>query len=132
MTTNLTERKLGWGFGLLGAALIIIAALISIVYSIGDMVAGRSMLATNYGAEALLLFVVGALALFFAYLGQKAWSDQPIVSGVLLVVIAAVGWGVLGFGANIIALIGTMFVLLAGVLYLIGPAIHSAQHATTA
>lgn len=130
--TELTERRLGWGFGLLGAALIAIAAVVSLAFAIADVAIGRGGGAIVMSTEALLLLVVGGLALFFAYLGHRTWSDRPIVSGVLLIVIAAVGWGVLGLGDSVIALVGALFVFLAGVLYLVGPAIQSAKTIATA
>jgi hypothetical protein len=41
---------------------------------------------------------------------------------VLLVVLAVLGWVVVGIGANLLALLGSLFVFLAGVLYLLDPA----------
>jgi CHASE2 domain-containing sensor protein len=82
-------------------------------------------------SAAVILFVVGGLALFFAYLGHKAWSDRPLASGILLVLLAGIGWLVLGLGGNVIALIGALFVFLAGVLMLIEPARHAVSAAVT-
>ncbi len=129
---DLTERKLGWGFGLLGAGLLGVAGVLSLVLALVNAAGGHAILAMSSITEALLLFVVGGLALFFAYLGHGPWSGQPIASGVLLLVVAAVGWGVLGLGANVIALIGALFVFLAGVLYLVGPAVQGVKHLATA
>jgi hypothetical protein len=129
---NLTERTLGFGFGLLGGGLIVLAAIVSLVVGAVDLVTGRTFGALSAGTEAVVLFVVGALALLFAYLAHRSWKDRPIVSGVLLVVIAAVGWGVLGFGGSVIALIGAIFVFLAGVLYLLVPVKSSIASAASA
>ncbi len=126
---DLTERRLGWGFGLLGAVLIVVGAIVSLVTMVADFALRSSNVAVAMGTTAVLLFVVGGLAGFFAYLGYKTWSDRPIVSGILLVVVAAIGWVVLGMGTNVIALVGALFVFLAGVLYLIGPAVQGARHA---
>ena len=119
--TDLTERRLGFMFGLLGGALIALGGLVSLVASAADMFVGRMFAAANAGSLGLVLFVVGGLALLFSWLGRRNWKDRPLVSGVMLVVIAAIGWGVLGFGANLIALIGAIFVFLAGILYLVEP-----------
>ncbi len=66
--------------------------------------------------------MVGALVLMFAHLGEHSWKERPLASGVMLVVLAVIGWAVLGMGANVLALVGGIFALLAGVLYLIEPA----------
>jgi hypothetical protein len=119
--TDLTERRLGFGFGLLGGALIALGGLVSLVAGAADMIVGHTFAAASAGSLAIVLFVVGGLALLFSWLGHRNWKDRPLVSGVMLVVIAAIGWGVLGFGANLIALIGAIFVFLSGMLYLVEP-----------
>lgn len=129
---DITERRLGFGFGLLGGGLFVLAALIGLMTSVLDAATGHATSALNAGSSAIALFVIGGLALLFAYLAHRNWSNRPIVSGVLLVVIAALGWGVLGFGANVIALIGAIFVFLAGVLFLVEPVKTEVAHLTTA
>ncbi len=122
MTDNTPEQRLGYGFGLLGGILIGLGGLISLVLGISDMVTGRSIGALNAESEAIVLFVVGGLAAFFAWLGHRDWSTRPLASGVLLVALAIVGWLVVGVGASLLALVGSLFVFLAGVLYLLEPA----------
>ncbi len=122
MTDNTPEQRLGYGFGLLGGILIGLGGLISFVLGISDMVSGRSIGALNAESEAIVLFVVGGLAAFFAWLGHRDWSTRPLASGVLLVALAIVGWLVVGVGASLLALVGSLFVFLAGVLYLLEPA----------
>lgn len=126
---ELTERRLGYGFGLLGGALFLVGALVSVVSGTLDFVVRHPFGALGAMSQAVVLFVVGGLALFFAYLGHRTWSDRPLVSGVLLVLVAGVGWIVLGLGANVIALVGALFVFLAGVLYLIEPTRHAVSAA---
>lgn len=118
---NPTERNLAYGFGLVGGVLVIAAAVVSAITAAIDYAAGHPA-AAGPATAAVVLFVLGGLVLFFAYLGQRAWRDRPIATGIVLIVLAAVGWGVLGFGANVVALIGAILVLVAGVLYLIEPA----------
>jgi len=130
--SDLTERKLGWGFGLLGGVLIVVAAIVSVLVGTVDLVTGRFGGALDAGTEAILLFAVGALGLFFSYLAYRPWSDHPITPGVLLVVIAAIGWGVFGLGGNVIALLGALFVFLAGLLFLLRPAVASVKSLATA
>jgi len=121
--SDLTERKLGWGFGLLGGVLLVAAAIVGALIGTFDLVTGRVTGALNAGAEAVLLLAVGMLALLFSYLAYRPWKDHPITAGILLVVVAAVGWGVLGLGGNVIALLGALCVFLAGLLFLLQPAI---------
>jgi hypothetical protein len=118
---ELTERRLGFGFGLLGGVMILLGALVSVVVGTVDLVARHPYGALGAVSAALILAVVGGLALFFAYLGHREWSGRPLATGILLVVVAVIGWAVLGLAGNVITLIGVIFVLLAGVLFLIEP-----------
>ncbi|HEV2231630.1 MAG TPA: hypothetical protein VGS18_05545 [Thermoplasmata archaeon] len=130
--TNLTERRLGWGFGLLGGLLIVLGALVSLVVSAADLVVGRFPFAIDAGVDATVLFVVGLLALFFAYLARGPWSDRPISGGVLLAVVAFLGWVFVGVGGNVLALIGLVFVFLSGILFLVSPAVTGLKRLATA
>jgi hypothetical protein len=102
--------------------LILLGSLLSLLVGVVDLAIGRPLGAVNSASLALILLVVGGLALFFAWLARHDWSDRPMASGVLLVVIATVGWAFLGLGENVISLVGALFVLLGGVLYLVEPA----------
>lgn len=118
--TDLNERSLGYGFVILGGALVIAGALVSLVVATLDLAYGRAG-SFAAGTEAAVLIVLGGLALFFAYLGHQSWADRPLTTGVLLLVIALIAWVSLGFGMNVVALLDSSFVFLAGVLYLIEP-----------
>ncbi len=130
--SDLTERGLGWAFGLIGGALFVVAAIVSAAVGTFDLAVGRPMGALGAGTDAVVLFVVGALALFFSYLAHRTWKDRPITAGVLLVVIAAIGWAALDLGVNVFALLGAILVFLAGVLYLVQPALTGAKALATA
>jgi hypothetical protein len=118
---NTTEREVGHLFGLIGGLLILVGGLVAVAFGFSDLVLGRMFGAVGALSEAIVLFVVGALVLLFTYMGQHGWRDRPLASGVMLVVLAIVSWGVLGFGTNLLALVGGIFALVAGVLYLIEP-----------
>jgi len=118
---SLTERALGHLFGLIGGALIIVGGVVTASFGIADMILGRALSAAGALGEATVLAVVGVLVLLFAYLGEHEWRDRPVASGVLLALLALIGWGALGLGGNALALVGGIFALLAGALYLIGP-----------
>jgi len=130
--TNLTERGLGYGFGLLGGVLLLVGSLVSFLFGVVDLATGHPFGALAAATLGVLWLVIGALALFFAYLGYHGWSDRPLASAVLLVVLAVVGWAFLGLGANVVVLVGGLFALLGGVLFLVQPAKQLASSIVTA
>ena len=104
----------------------------ALVMGIADVALSRPMGALDAATEAIVLFVVGGLALFFGYLARRDWKERPFASGILLVVTALVAWSILGLGANVIALVGAIFVFLAGVLFLVEPVKSGISTVTTA
>jgi len=116
-----TERALGHLFGLVGGLLILVGGLVAAVFGVADLAVGHAFAAAGALSEAVVLFVVGALVLLFAHLGEHAWKDRAFATGVMLAILAIVGWAVLGLGSNLVALLGGILALLAGVLYLIEP-----------
>ncbi|HYK93031.1 MAG TPA: hypothetical protein VEY07_03190 [Thermoplasmata archaeon] len=119
---DLTERTLGYGFGLLGGLLLLIGGILAMVMGAVDLAVSRPIGTIDAWSEAVILFVVGGLALFFSYLGAHAWKERALASGILLLLVALIGWAVLGIGSNLVALVGAIFVFLSGVLYLLEPA----------
>jgi hypothetical protein len=118
---NTTEREMGHLFGLVGGLLMLGGGLFAGAFGITDLVLGRLSDAAGALGAAVVLFVVGALVVLFAHFAEHGWKDRPFASGVMLVVLAVIGWATLGLGVNVLALVGGIFVLLAGVLYLIEP-----------
>jgi len=129
---EITEQRVGYGFGLLGGVLIALGGLVALALGTADLIVGRTTGGLNTMSEAVVLLVVGGLAGFFAWLGYRRWSSRPLASGILLAVIAVLGWAVVGVGADLLALIGTLFVFLAGVLYLVEPAKKAASAVVSA
>jgi hypothetical protein len=119
--TSLTERNLGYGFGLLGGLLIFLGGLAALVLGAAQAILGHPNPAVSMVSEAIVLFVLGGLAVFFAYLGSHGWKDHALTTGILLVIIALLGWGLFGIGSSLLALVGGIFVFLSGVLYLVEP-----------
>jgi hypothetical protein len=130
--SDLSERTIGGLFGLLGGGLLLIAALVSVVVGAVDAALGHPLGAIGAVSAAVALGVVGLLSLFFTYLAYRPWRERPLTGGILLIVLAAVGWGVLAFGANILAVLGVLFVFLAGLLFLIPATIAGAKTLATA
>jgi hypothetical protein len=124
---NVTERSLGHLFGLIGGALVIVGGVVAATFGLADFLLGHVTGAMGALGEAIVLVIVGGLILLFAYLGEHEWKERPVASGVLLVILALVGWAVLGLGVNVLALVGGIFALLAGALYLIEPSQRAAR-----
>jgi len=129
---NTTERSLGHLFGLLGGVLILVGGVVAGAFGIADLVLSRMVGAAGALSATVVLFVLGALVALFAHLGEHGWKDRPLSTGVLLVVLAVVSWAALGLGANLVAMIGGIFALLAGILYLIEPVHRAATTLVTA
>jgi hypothetical protein len=118
---NATEREIGHLFGLIGGVLVLAGGLFATAYGVTDLVLGHAAAAAAALGGAVVLFVVGGLVLLFAHLANHGWEARPVASGVVLVVLALVDWAALGFGPNVLALVGGILALLAGVLYLVEP-----------
>jgi hypothetical protein len=120
--SDLVWKRLGHTFGILGGALIVLGALVALVFGAVVLAFGHPVYAIGVVSAALVLFVVGGLAMFFAHLGQRESYEGSAVAGVLLLAVAVVGWAMLGLGANVLALIGALFVFFGGLLFLVDPA----------
>ncbi len=127
-----TEQRLGYGFGLLGAGLIALGGLVGLVTGAADLALGHPLGALGAVSAAIVLLVVGGLAGFFAWIGRHDWSGRPMASGILLIVIAVIGWAVVGIDASLLALIGSLFVFLAGILFVLEPARRAASSVVSA
>ena len=127
-----TEERLGFGFGWLGGVLLLVGALLALVVGLFDLATARFPGALGAWSETVLLAVLGALAILFTEMGHRAWRDRPGSAGVLLVVVGVLGWAMLGFRPDLVALIGALFAALAGVLYLIPPMSRAFHRATAA
>jgi hypothetical protein len=116
-----SERGVGHLLALVGGLLIVVGGLVALAFGLADVALGRIFAGAGAFSEAIVLFVVGGLVLLFAYLGEQAWKGHPLTTGVLLVVLAFVGWVALGLGSSVLALVGGILTLIAGILYLIEP-----------
>jgi hypothetical protein len=113
------DRRLGMVLGLLGAALIVLEGLLEAIGGVIFLAVGRTMRAFGFWDHALLLLVVGLLMGFFAVLGRSRDTDRSLPAGVVLVVLVVVGWLVLGVTSGVLALLGSILVLVAGILFLL-------------
>lgn len=113
------DRKIAVVFGLLGAVLLVLEGLIDLVRGVVYLAIGRALQAFGPFDQAVILVVVGLVVGLFAALGGRRTEGQGLVSGVVLIVLAVVGWLGLGFGSGVLALLGTVFVLVSGVVFLV-------------
>ncbi len=114
-----SERKLGAVFGLLGAVLIALDGLLDIARSIFYAVVGRHGHILGPLAQALIFLVVAVIIGLFSVMGALRREGRALVAGVVLIVIAVFGWLELGFGYGLLALLGTLLTLIAGVVFLV-------------
>jgi hypothetical protein len=112
------DRRLGMMFGLVGALLLILAGLLDLVSGVVFVAFGHGSRAFGAWSESVVLIVVGVLIGFFAFFGRTHDRDRSFAAGLILVVLAVVGWLVLGFATGVVPLLGSVFVLVGGVLFL--------------
>lgn len=117
-----TEREMGHLFGLVGGVLVIAGGLFSTGFGVTELALGLGAPGAAALASGAVLFVVGGWILFFSHLEERGWRRRPVTCGAVLVLLALAGWAVLALGANVLVLVGGVFALLAGVLYLVEPA----------
>lgn len=104
----------------------VLAALLFVVAGVVDFVGGFLFLATGAGVHALgawsrsiVLVVVGVLVGAFALFGHSGDRERRMASGIVLVVLAVLGWLALGFAGEILALLAALFALISGILFLV-------------
>ncbi|MGA8710313.1 MAG: hypothetical protein WB786_03670 [Thermoplasmata archaeon] len=113
------DRNLGFLFGALGAVFLVAAGVV-------DFLGGFVFLAFGLGGHAigawdrsLVNVVVGVIVGLFTFVGRSGGKDRAVTAGVILVVLAIVGWLGLGLAGGVLELLGALFALIAGILYLL-------------
>lgn len=113
------DRRLGLVFGLLGSLLILLDGALraiggAILVALGH---GHGVLGT--WDHAFLLMAIGLITGFLSVYGRSGVRDRGLAAGAALIVLAVLGWFALGFGNEILALLGTILVLIGGILYVV-------------
>jgi hypothetical protein len=116
--TDTSTRRLGFLFGILAAVLLVLAAVFQFVLGVVFLTTGRAVGGLSSLGSAIVLVVVALLIGFFAFLGRSRSADYPLVAGIVLIVIAVVGW-LWGFGGGLFGVLAGLFALIAGILFLV-------------
>jgi hypothetical protein len=117
-----SDRRLGVVFGLLGAVLWIVEAILDLARTVYSVALGHGYAALSPFGEAVLLIVLGLVVALFSAIGRARSNGRNFVVGAVLLAIAIVGWFGLGFGGSLVALLGTVFVLIAGIVFIVAGA----------
>ncbi|MCI4368867.1 MAG: hypothetical protein L3K09_04815 [Thermoplasmata archaeon] len=128
---NWTEERVALALGLSGGLVFLVGAFVTLLTGSVDLVTGRLTGALDLWSDALLLSVLGGLAMLFSYLGHSTWRDRPFSAALVLIVVALLAAAVLGPGTVVFTLIGAMLVGVAGVLYLIDPMTRAVHYVAT-
>jgi hypothetical protein len=113
------DRRLAMIFGLIAAVLLVTAAILRLLVGAAFFVTGRELAALGSANEAVIFLVLGLVIGFFSLMGRSRTADGSLAVGVILVVLAVVGWLALGFGGSLLALLAAVFTLIAGILFLV-------------
>jgi len=112
-------RNLAWLLGLLAALFLVFAGIIDFVGGFVFLALGLGGHALGSWARSVVYVVVGLLFGLFAMVGRSGPADRALGAGVVLVVLAVVGWLGLGFGGELLALLAALFALISGILFLV-------------
>ncbi len=112
------DRRLGAALGLIGAVLLALGGLVDLARGLWDLAVRHGLSTIPAVDEGIVAIVVALLVGVFAVLGGLRSEDRAMVAGVVLIVIAIVGWLALGFGSGLLAILATVFIVIAGVVFL--------------
>jgi len=113
------DRRIAVAFGLLGAVLLVLEGLVDLVRGVVYLAIGRGLQAYGPFDQAVILVVMGLVVGLFAVLGRAHAEGRSLLAGIVLIVLAVIGWLGLGFGSGVLGLLGTVFLLISGVVFLV-------------
>lgn len=117
-----SDRRLGLIFGVLGSALIVLDGILRAIVGAIFLVFGHAMSALGTWDQAFVLIAVGLITGVFSVYGRSGPRERALAAGVVLIVLAIIGWFALGFGNGLVALLGSILILIGGILFLVaGP-----------
>jgi len=113
------NRRIAFLFGALAAVLFVVSGVIDFVGGFVFLALGSGGPAIAAWGRSLVDVVVGLIVGGFAVLGRTGPSDRALAPGVVLVVIAIVGWFGLGLANGVLAILAVLFCLIAGLIFLL-------------
>jgi hypothetical protein len=116
-----SRATLGVGllFGLLGALLIVLEGLWDLVLGAVILAFGHVGFAFGTWSQGLVFVLLGLVLGGFALFGRSRGGDRSLAAGVVMVVVPVLGFALLGFLDGVLVLVGAVFVLIGGLLYLV-------------
>lgn len=113
------DRRIGLVFGVLGSALIVLDGILRIIAGAILLAIGHTRNVVGTWDNAFLLIAVGLITGFFSLYGRSGPRDRGLAAGAILIVLSLVGWFALGFGHELLALLGAILILVGGILFLV-------------
>ncbi len=115
------DRNLGFLFGALGAVILIVAGVINFFGGFVFLALALGLGGPALGAltRSVIYVVFGIIIGLFTLIGRSGGNDRTFTAGVVLIVLAIVGWFDLGLANGLLALLAALFALIAGILYLL-------------
>jgi hypothetical protein len=117
--TYRSERPLGLLFGVLGSVLLVLDGIFDLFKGAFFLAVHRPGASFSAFDQSIIFIVVGLIAGFFAILGRSRWGEGSLAAGLILVVLAVVGWLVLGLASGVLAILAALCLLIGGILYLV-------------
>ncbi|MGP8074684.1 MAG: hypothetical protein ACLQD9_09070 [Thermoplasmata archaeon] len=114
-----SDRRIASLFGFLGTALLLVAGILDLLSGVFYFAVGHGGRAFGSFDQGLIFVVVGLIVGFFVATARMEGSDRTVVVGVVLLVLAILGWLALGFGSGVLALLATICILVSGVVFLV-------------
>jgi hypothetical protein len=112
------DRRIAFVLGAIAAILLLVDALLHFIAGIALLITGATHPGVGSIGSSVIEIVVALLIGAFAYFGRTRGGDRSVAAGVVLIVLAIVGWLALGFGGSLLALLAAILALVAGVLFL--------------
>jgi hypothetical protein len=113
------QDRLGFLFGVLAGVLLFIAALVTLVGGLADLVSGglSTRVLVNVTSRIILEVVIGLLFVFFAVIASRRQADYRLAGGIVLILLAVGTWVVLGL--ELFDALAGLFGLIGGILLLV-------------
>lgn len=111
--------RLGFLFGVFAGILLFVAALVTFVGGLAQLVTGgfSTRVVVDTTSQIILEVVIGLLFAFFAAVAARRQGDFTLAGGIILVILAVGTWYVLGI--HLFEALAGLFGLIGGILFLV-------------